>query len=305
MISDRIVAMADHRVRPLRSVPFDGEARFAIITVNFSTTAELRLMLATLIDQDGLDRVRRIVVVDNGSRDGGREFGRRLAREVDRIEFVSNRTRLNHARGLRSGLRRLDRLDSRDRQTKRPGAANSEASAAPNVIVFCDTDVIFRRPDTLEELARRFEQAGAALVGEVRGDLTTSPDIQASFVAVRRDVLARRRVTPPLYSGSPLAWTQARIAQAGLPVSDLRSNHDGYVLHRGRSGVAAAARLRPGHHYATVRKQMPHYMGVADGEMIWNETEQRVTARYGSSASEPTTDPLVRACATRLTDPDR
>src|SRR5262249_37178882 len=62
--------------------PFDGDPRFALLTVNFSTTRYLKLMLLTLTDQDALSRVQRIIVVDNRSRDGGLPFLRALARRV-------------------------------------------------------------------------------------------------------------------------------------------------------------------------------------------------------------------------------
>lgn len=272
MLIDRVVALLDQRFRPLRAVPFDGEARFALITVNFSTTRDLQLMLATLAEQHGLHRLCQIVVVDNGSRDGGGDFLRQLAERVPEVAAVHNRTRLNHARGLRSGLRRLDRSDH-------------VRGVEPNVVVFCDTDVIFRRPDTLDQLAAVFEGDDAVLAGELRGDAATSPDIQASFVAVRRDVLARRDVAPPLYSGSPLAWQQATVARLGLDVTHFPSNAAGFVLHRGRAGVAAAARFRPGHHYATVQNSDPHYMGVHDGEAIWRSVADRITHSYADGGS--------------------
>jgi hypothetical protein len=49
--------------------PFDGDPRFALLTVNFSTTRYLKLMLLTLTDQNALSRVHPIVVVHNRSRD--------------------------------------------------------------------------------------------------------------------------------------------------------------------------------------------------------------------------------------------
>src|SRR5262249_58076320 len=48
---------------------FDGDPRFALLTVNFSTTRYLKLMFLTLTEQEALSRVRRVVVVDNRSRD--------------------------------------------------------------------------------------------------------------------------------------------------------------------------------------------------------------------------------------------
>lgn len=235
------------------------QSQVALVVVNFSTTRLLRLMLATLVEQERLDLVSRIVIVDNGSRDGGLPFLRRLASEVDRIDLVERRRWLHHGPGLRAGLRHLDRVGD-------PAEG----------VLFVDSDVIFRDPGTLTAVAAHLD-AGAALVGEHRrrGDRRPGPNIQASFVAVRRDVLHRRDVRPPVHDGAPLYRMQLDIERAGLPIVDFPSNHGGYILHRGRSGVAAAAEYRPGHAYATARRQSAHFMGVPKGRAVWDEAGAR------------------------------
>jgi hypothetical protein len=61
--------------------------------------------------------------------------------------------------------------------------------------------------------------------------------------------------------------------KAGLTVMLFPSNHGGYVLHRGRSAVAASSEFTPNRSYATAAARFPHYMGVPDGERIWAEIE--------------------------------
>ncbi|MBW2510009.1 MAG: hypothetical protein JRE81_15375, partial [Deltaproteobacteria bacterium] len=39
---------------------FDGQPRLALVTVNFSTTRYLKLMLITLAEQDDLGRIHRV-----------------------------------------------------------------------------------------------------------------------------------------------------------------------------------------------------------------------------------------------------
>jgi hypothetical protein len=53
------------------------------------------------------------------------------------------------------------------------------------------------------------------------------------------------------------------------------SNHGGYILHRGRTAVAATRDYTPRRSYATAATRSPHYMGVPDGAAIWAEIEQR------------------------------
>lgn len=260
MAADRSVAVMRKRAGPAPvSVPFDGDPRLALVTVNFSTTRYLKLLLLTLAEQAQLGLVHRIVVVDNASRDGGAGLLDRLAARVERLHVVHRHRWLGHGPGMRAGVRALDRIDG---QATRPA----------NLLLFTDTDVVLRSPDALAAIVGS-AVSGAALVGEVRTGVNSEPDIQASFFAVRRDVFARRDVPPPVHDGSPTYRLQRAIFDAGLPVVDLPTNHGGLILHRGRAGVEAASRFRPRHHYAGVANDEPHFMGVPGGAAIWNQVE--------------------------------
>jgi hypothetical protein len=244
--------------------PFDGDPRFALLTVNFSTTHYLKLMLLTLTDQDALSRVQQIVIVDNGSRDGGIPFLRALAQRVDRVRLAEHRHFLNHARGMRSCVRVLDRVE-----------AGEPVVPPSNLLLFCDPDVVFLNPATLRELSDAVVEDDAAFAGELRRP-PPDLDVQASFFVVRRDVYERRDVVPFVNHGSPALWMQRSIWEAGLPVVDFPSNHGGYILHRGRSAVTAAHDFFPRHSYATADAREPHFMGVQDGSQVW----ARIEAHY-------------------------
>ena len=242
---------------------FDGDPRLALLTVNFSTTRFLKLMLLTLSEQEELGLLSRIVVADNRSRDGGRRFLRTLSERVDRLHLVENRVFLSHARGMRRALDELDRVE-----------AGLPAAEHSNLLLFVDTDVIFLNPETLPDLAASVIAHDAALVGELRS-LHEVPDIQASFFVVPRDVYGRRDVRPWVNHGSPAYWMQRSIWRARLTVVDFPSNHGGHILHRGRVGVAAAAEFAPRHSYAKVERRGPHFMGVPGGAQKWAATERR------------------------------
>ena len=262
MALDRGLAQIARRRVPSLPVPFDGDPRLALITVNFSTTRWLTLMLLTLSEQDGLGLLHDLVVVDNGSRDGGRPLLRDLAERVPKLQLVERERWLHHGPAMRAGVRALDRADT---VGDRPA----------NVLLFCDPDVIFLRSDALQAVAECFGHLGAALAGEVRHSGGPGPDIQASLFAVRRDVHARRDVYPLVHDGSPAHRHQGSIHAAGLTVIDLPTNRSGLVLHRGRTAVAAAGEFHSHHPYATALMQEPHYMGVPDGEATWASVERR------------------------------
>jgi len=261
---DQAWALARSKLERSASVtPFDGDPRFALLTVNFSTTRYLKLMLLTLTDQDALSRVQRIIVVDNRSRDGGLPFLRALARRVGRVHLTEHRHFLNHARGTRSCVATLDRIER-------------AAPAVPpaNLLLFCDPDVVFVNRATLRDLGDAVAEENAAFAGELRRP-PPDLDVQASFFVVRRDIYQRRDVVPIVNHGSPALWMQRSIWRAGLPVVDFPSNYGGYILHRGRSAVAAARELFPRHSYATADARHPHFMGVPDGSRTWAAIEER------------------------------
>jgi hypothetical protein len=243
---------------------FDGDPRFAILTVNRSTTRYLKLMLLTLCEQIHLGLVERLVITDNHSRDGGASFLRSLAAAVERVELVENRTFLNHARGIRRGLRQLDSVESR-----------LPARQRSNLLLLCDPDLVFRNRETLRDLATAVVVNDAAVAGELRRNVHPYPEAQASFLVVRRDWYSRRDVVPFVNHGSPAYWMQRSVWQAGGTVVDFRSNFGGFVLHRGRSAVAVTREYTPWASYATARSRIPHFMGVPDGQKIWDAIEVR------------------------------
>lgn len=267
------------------SVPFDGDPRFALLTVNFSTTRYLKLMLRSLVEQEGLDRLSAVVICDNHSRDGGTPFLRELAQRAGRVVFVENRWWRSHARGMRVALQALDQ---RDRAT--------ESSQRANILLFVDPDVLFLRHDTLSELARIFAPGSAAFAGELRHGLFPLPEAQASFLAVRRDWAVRRDVSPWVNHGSPAYWLQRDIWLRGGQGVDFRSNERGYALHRGRTAVAAARDFEPWSAYATVANRDPHFMGLPHGQKVW-EYHEAALSHWLTEDAEPE---LLRLLAERL-----
>ncbi len=241
---------------------FDGDPRFALITVNFSTTYYLKLMLLTLCEQNDLQKIYRIIIVDNSARDGGSPFMQQLAASVENIHLVKNHFIRTHARGLRKGIAFLDKYE-----------LSEEHHMKSNLLLVCDTDIIFRKKETLTDIATAFCSKDIAFVGELRYGLYPYPEAQASFFALRRDCYARSDVAPFVHHGAPAYWMQRSLWRAGLQVEDFPSNHGHYILHRGRSGVAAARQYHPFSAISTASNQEPHYMGVPDGEKIWKKTE--------------------------------
>jgi hypothetical protein len=227
------------------------------------------------------------VIVDNHSRDGGRQFVDALAAATSTVTAVANRTFLNHARGIRSGLAALERVEGATPEPERT-----------NLVLFVDPDVVFRDPGALVAVVSALTVNDGALAGELRQPQARYPDAQASFLLVRRDWLARRDVRPWVNHGAPSLWLQESVWDAGGTVVDFPSNLGGYVLHRGRGAVGAAREYAPRSSYATARL-LPSYMGVPDGERIWLDVERR-WSRWLAPEREPE---LVAHLAERFSRP--
>jgi len=130
--------------------------------------------------------------------------------------------------------------------------------------------------------------------GELRRGLYPYPEAQASFFLLRRDVYARPDVLPFVHHGAPAYWTQRSLWRAGLRLADFPSNHGGYILHRGRSAVAATRTHRPWSSFATTPVYRPHYMGVPDGAAIWAATEARWAPLLAPGEERALVDQLAR-----------
>jgi len=283
---DQAVALTAKRLGPSQRTPaWDGDPRIALLTVNFSTTRYLKLMLLTLAEQEDLNLLERIVICDNGSQDDPEPFLTELESHVERVTVTRNSHPLSHARGMRSALKALREVE---KGSDRPA----------NILLFCDTDVVFRSPETLRALADRFKNDdGVAFVGELRRHVFPYPEAQASFLAVRRDWAERRATAPWVDHGSPAYWMQRSIWEQGGRGDDFASNRGGYILHRGRSGVVAGQEHFPSHHLRTETYNNPHYMGVPGGPAIWSEIEQR----HASLIEDPEPGRVVEALAGAFT----
>ena len=260
----------------------DAEPRLALITVNFSTTTYLKLMLATLAEQRALALVKQVIVVDNASRDGGQPFLHALADRAARVDLVERRRFLSHAHGMRAGVAALRRREH-----------DLPADERATHLLFVDTDVIWRSPDALLDLTSAAVATDAALAGEIRlHGPNPHPDIQASLFLLRRDVYDDPAIPPLLNCGSPAYRLQRAVIDRGDVVVDVPTNRNGLTLHRGRAGVTAAA-AHPRHPYAHATKRDPSFMGVYGGGAIWAEAEATYAARLGADGEPALLDLLA------------
>ena len=227
----------------------------------------------------------RYVVVDNASRDGGPPFLRALDDRAARVDLTERRRFLSHAHGMRAGVAAL-------RRRERDFPDNERTTH----LLFIDTDVIWRSPDALLALTTAAVAVDAALAGEIRRYVPNRlPDIQASLFLLRRDVYDDPAIPPLFNCGAPAYRLQRAVIDRGDTVVDVATNRDGLTLHRGRSGVMAAA-AHPRHPYAHAVNRSPSFMGVSGGAAIWAAAE----AAYAPWLSADGEQELLDLLAARL-----
>ena len=98
------------------------------------------------------------------------------------------------------------------------------------------------------------------------------------------------------YSQSGRVQRATRMWRAGATVSNFPTYLNGYVIHKGRSGIAAAREHRRRHPHATAERDVAHFMHAPDGADQWAEIEGRYE-RLLERAAEPE---LLEVLAERL-----
>lgn len=151
--------------------------------------------------------------------------------------------------GMRLGAALLDDLESKYPPHQRA-----------NLLLFCDTDIIFRNQDALSDSPRP-SSTRMWPSQESSGALGTPIRRPRRHFSRYAETATRY---PFVHHGAPAYFLQRSIWRAGLHLEHFASNHGGYILHRGRSAVAATHDYRPGGAHATAALHTPHY-GSAHG----------------------------------------
>ena len=250
-------------------VPFDGEARVALLSVSFNTHELTKLMLLTLAERAWARRLHRVVIADNRSSDESSRFLQGLA-DTGAIHFATNPGATSHGVGLRFAI---EQLEAREREL--PPFERS------NVWLVADTDIIFLRDDTLDLVRPELRRDRAALVGEMQFDLG-EPYAHPCCFWVRSDAYHDRRVWPFVDHGAPALWLQRSLRGAGWKLVDFPARSDNHIVHRGRGSIAGINQLALRHAYAHVR-DAAHFHGNPNGEALWQQAEARHAPRLGAA----------------------
>jgi len=272
---DQALILVSQRVVPKpATTPFDGAARVSVVTVSFNTLRLTKLMLLTLADCWLHAQPRKLVVVDNGSTDGSREFLRRLSVSSPILHVIENRGQSSHAHGLRCGIRHIESIEREISVTQRT-----------NVFLIVDSDVIFLSSDLFPRIIEVLIRQDAALVGQLQYDVG-EPYAHPCCMLLRRDCYGDKRVLPFVNHGAPALWLQRSMRKAGMKIVDFPVLEESFIVHRGRGTIDAIPSHARFHSCATAPYHGAHYHGNANGEQLWYATESRFDALLKPACEE-------------------
>jgi glycosyltransferase involved in cell wall biosynthesis len=214
--------------------PEASRERVAVVSVSYNTqelTGFLLWSLHRIVKWPGLE----IVIVDNGSRDGSAE----LLAEAGRAgvcALLANDVNRQHGPGLNQGISWL---------ASRPGPL-------PAWIWILDSDVIAARPDVLSAALAAAQSGSAALVGEPQWDQWHQVERFGLYSLILDPAQVwRPGIGPFTDGGDPSFELLSSAARSGLRPAAFPFTGEGYVIHRGRSSLAAV--------FAAGDRSHPHY----------------------------------------------
>jgi glycosyltransferase involved in cell wall biosynthesis len=193
-----------------------------VITVSYNTrelTALLLWSLRRILAWEPLE----VVVVDNGSRDGSAELLTRVS-AAGGCRLIANAGNAMHGPALSQAISFL--------AASGPGL--------PRWIWVLDSDIVVSRPDALSKAAERAEEAGAAIAGESWWDSEHETDRFLAYSLLIDPARVWREDIEPFADGGDPAFDLLQSAQAaGETLTEFPFVRGGYVIHRGRSSLAA------------------------------------------------------------------
>lgn len=201
----------------------------AIVTVNYNTCPLTIQLIWSIYHNLKAGGFATLLVVDNNSSDGSQQYLRSLARE-HLIEYIENKENLYHGPALNQTFDYLSKMQRED------GIDNIGA------IWVLDSDCVVIHPRTLVNATEAMNQTHAALVGQKAVDRWNEGTFGLHSLLIDPAQVWRDPISPFEEYGQPSLYLQESCMKAGLTLSPFNFTSEDYVIHLGRSTLAAVVK---------------------------------------------------------------
>lgn len=261
------------------AAPLPAEARVSVVVVSHETRELTAQLLFSLCRVLGRDRLSRIVVVDNRSRDGSAEMLGALA-TAGLIDHLVNRGPRRHGPGLNRGISWL---------------AHPQRAEQTDLVWVLDSDVVVLRRAVVGEAVAALRAQDAAMVGQEEARGSGEPPLPLNSLLLDPRRIWRAPIAPFYDHGDPSDELQATAAAQGETLGLFPFRHDCHLVHLGRGTLIGVAQRgetdHPMYRWATERRE--HHYG---GNPLGRHLHRQLVEAY--CAEVPDGDPatLVAAC---------
>lgn len=254
-----------------------------VASVNYNTKPMIARLLWSLYRFLG-DELRSVVVVDNGSADGSLDL-LQAAAEAGLCELILNQQNRHHGPGLSQAVSHLAQ------------AQQSQPQTGPRPWLWLlDSDCVVARGDAATAAIAVATEQNAALVGEAYWNQWNNRNQFAGFSLLLDPALVWRTAVGVIPDGGdPIGDFEQACVENGVPRCPFPFTQDGYLIHRGRSTLAAVRERaeveNPLYEWAQTH-HAAHFQEAPDAEARYAE----LVAEFEQQVPELTADALIQAC---------